>query len=62
MPIMISPVPPVAEGGRPTVPAPRTPESGSPEDPELLTFADVEVGVVEDAELEDVLAAWDGFL
>ncbi len=59
---MISQVPPVAEGGRPTVPAPRLADSGSSEEPELLTFADVEVGVVEDAELEEVLAAWDGFL
>jgi hypothetical protein len=59
---MISPVPPLAEGGRPPLPAPRTPEPDSPQDPELLTFADVEVGVVEDADLEEVLAVWDGFL
>jgi hypothetical protein len=59
---MISPVPPLAEGGRPSLPAPRTPQPDAPEDPELLTFADVEVGVVVDAELEEVLAVWDGFL
>jgi hypothetical protein len=60
--IMIQPVPPVADDPRPAVPAPRTGEPRAAREPETFTFVDVEHEVLEDAELEAVLAAWDGFL
>jgi len=59
--IMIQPVPPVADDPRPTVPAQRGGEP-QPREPETFTFVDVEHEVLEDAELDAVVSAWDGFL
>jgi hypothetical protein len=59
---MPQPVPPGADEARPAVPAPRTPDPTPATDPETLCFADVEHGVSQEAELDAVAAAWDGFL
>lgn len=58
------PVPPVSDEPRPAVPVARVGESRTtrPPEPETFTFVDVEHEVLEDAELDAVLAAWDGFL
>lgn len=58
------PVPPVSDEPRPAVPVARTgaPRIPRPSEPETFTFVDVEHEVLEDAELEAVLADWDGFL
>jgi hypothetical protein len=58
---MIMPVPPVSDEPRPAVPLPRVGEPRSSE-PETFSFVDLEHEVLEDADLEAVLAAWDGFL
>jgi hypothetical protein len=59
---MPQPVSPAADEPCPAIPASRIPDHTPATDLDILCFADVEHGVSQEAELDAVAAAWDGFL
>jgi hypothetical protein len=52
----------LTEDARAVVPLPRSKDRTDCAEPETVNFVDVEQGVAQQAELDALTAAWDGFL